>query len=137
MTWPKTYTPETAPNEVIALARKLVPQLLVGDHSAISILREQYDRVQISSVDLTGAGFFINYVVPDAARRTNPPDFQGGCASIKAEGLNVDAGCILFVRDGWLDLFEVYTYGDVWTENMNVMKIEDIFPLCPPMESTT
>ena len=136
---PKTFTAETAPREVIALAESLVPQLLVGEHLAMIVLREQYDRVQISSVDLTGVGFFVNYEVPDDSPRTKPPDIVGGHADIEAEGLSIDAGCVLFVRDGLLSFLEIYTYGDseVWSEQMKVIAIKNISPLCPPAESIT
>lgn len=72
-TWPKVYTPEAAPREVIALAEQLVPQMIVGDHPALEALRAQYDRARVASDELTGAGFYVNYEVPDDAPRATPP----------------------------------------------------------------
>ncbi len=132
MTWPKTYTPENAPQEVIALAEQLVPQLLVGDHPALEALRNQYDLGRIENVELTGVGFFVNYQVPDDAPLTRPANFEGGNALIKADDLEYGAGCVLFVRDGRLAFFEGYTYSGTWSEHTKVTAVEDVKPLNPP-----
>jgi hypothetical protein len=137
MTWPKTYTAEAAPRTVLALAEQLVPQLLAGDHPVIEALRVQYERGRVETVELTGAGFYVNYRVPDDAPHARPPDFQGGNARIEAIGVSHGAGCVLFVRGGQLAFLEGYTYGEVWPEHAELLAVEDVRPLEPPQEATT
>lgn len=112
---------------MLALAAQLVPQLLVGDHPAIAALRAQYERARVVSVELTGHGLFINYEVPGDAPLAFPADFAGGDAHIKVAGHGAPSGCVLFVRRGRLDMLEVHTYGDAWTEHAQVLAVEDVF----------
>lgn len=106
--------------------------MLVGDHPALAALRVQFDRGQVATVELTGAGFFVNYQVPDDTPHAQPSDFQGGNARIEAAGVTNGAGCILFVRGGRLAFLDCYTYGDVWQEHTVVLAVEDVQPLIPP-----
>jgi hypothetical protein len=131
-TWPKMYIPEAAPREVIALAEHLVPQMLVGDHPALVALRVQYDRGQVATVELTGAGFFVNYQVPGDTPHAKPSDFQGGDVRIEAAGVTHGAGCILFVRGGRLAFLECYTHGGEWPEDVAVLSVGNVQPLDPP-----
>jgi len=101
-TWPATYIAENAPRNVAGLAEVVVPYLLVADHPAITALRAQYRRRCITTVEMTGVGFFVNYAVPDDAPAAVPRDFAGGNAEIHIAGLEYPAGCVLFVRDGKL-----------------------------------
>lgn len=130
--WPKIYLPHEAPPEVLALASQLVPLLLAGNHPAIVALRAQYAVAQITSVELTGVGFFVNYKVPEEAPRAVPSDFAGGNAYIELAGVNEPSGCVLFVHDGKLALLEGYTFAESWPEHTQVLAITQILPLTPP-----
>jgi hypothetical protein len=134
-TWPATYTAENAPRNVTGLAELVVPQLLVADHPAITALRAQYTRCSITTVEMTGVGFFVNYAVPDDAPAAVPRDFAGGNAEIQIAGLEYPAGCVLFVRDGKLRMFEVYIVDDAWPEDDTVLGVERVVPLLPPAEN--
>jgi len=136
-TWPKTYTPETAPREVIELAGQLVPQMLIGGHPALKALRAQYDRGRVACVELTRAGFFVTYQVPDDSPRAEPSDFQGGDARIEAAGVSHGAGCVLFVKTGRIAFLECDTCDGAWPENAKVLAVKDVFPLVPPSEPYT
>ena len=134
-TWPATYTAENAPRNVAGLAEVVVPYLLVADHPAITALRAQYRRRCITTVEMTGVGFFVNYAVPDDAPAAVPRDFAGGNAEIHIAGLEYPAGCVLFVRDGKLRMFEVYIFDDDWPEDDTVLGVERVVPLLPPAEN--
>jgi hypothetical protein len=68
--WPKTYSPTEAPSEVLDLTARLMPLLLAGEHPTNALLREQYARSRIRKVELTGAGFFVEFEIPsDVARK--------------------------------------------------------------------
>ncbi len=135
--WPKTYAPEAAPREVIELAGRLVPQMLAGDELALEALREQYDRGRVVSVELTGAGFFVVYEVPEDCPRAKPADFQGGGARIEVAGVERGAGCVFFVKCGRIAFLECYTFDGVWPEDAKVLAVRDVVPLVPPMELPT
>lgn len=130
--WPKQYSPEDAPSEVLKLTDQLVPQLLAGDHPALALLNEQYKAARVESVELTGHGFYVNFEVPADALRVTPADFAGGSASIELAGASVSAGCVLFVRGGRLAFFEGYTYDGEWPEHATVTAVKDVVPLTLP-----
>jgi hypothetical protein len=134
-TWPATYTAENALRNATGLGELVVPQLLVADHPAITALRAQYTRCSITIVEMTGVGFFVNYAVPDDASVGVPRDFAGGNAEIQIAGLEYPAGCVLFVRDGKLSIFEVYIVDDAWPEDDTVLGVERVVPLLPPAEN--
>jgi hypothetical protein len=113
------------------LAKRLVPMLIDGEHPALAILREQYRRAEIRSVELSGVGFFVNFAIPLDAPRVRPADLAGGAAKIDLEGALHGAGCILFVRDGRLAMLEGFTYDDAWSESAAVLGVSDVVPLDP------
>ena len=131
-TWPRVFNTARGPREVLGLAALVVPQLLVGQHPAMEALREQYERARIWRVDLTDAGFFVGYEVPDDAPRALPPDFVGGDAKIQVAGISGPAGCLLSVRKGRLATFEGYTCAERWPTHAQVLGVEDVFALRPP-----
>ena len=130
--WPKVFNASGGPSEVLGLAALVVPQLLVGQHPAMAALREQYERARIWRVDLTDAGFFVGYEVPDDAPRALPTDFVGGDAKIQVAGISGPAGCLVSVRNGRLATFEGYTCADRWPKHAHVLGVEDVSALRPP-----
>jgi hypothetical protein len=131
MPWPKTYVGADAPKEMLELVDRLMPLLLGGDHPASAALREQYARAKITTIELTGVGFFVEFEVPPDAPRAAPRNLTGGNVNIHVEGVVHDAGCVLFVRDGVIDMLEGYTYADEWPERPVVISLTDPFPLVP------
>ena len=111
-TWPKIFTADAAPREVLELAALVVPELLVGEHPTLAALREQYERACIRRVELTGGRFFVDYEVPDDAPLAVPPDLAAGAATIQVAGERVPAGCVLLVRKGRLATLEGSTFAD-------------------------
>jgi hypothetical protein len=134
--WPKTYSATEAPHEMLDLARRLMPLLLGGDHLTCVLLREQYARATIKEISLSGAGFFVDFEIPADVACVAPPNFQGGVVNIRVEGVENDAGCLLFVRDGVLSFLEGYTYGgEEWPEHPVVVELRDSRPIAPPPQS--
>jgi hypothetical protein len=127
--WPRTYPGESAPEGVLAIARQVMPLLIGGDHPALTVLREQYDHAHITSVEMTGVGFFVDYDVPPDLPKTSPPEIVGGNAELRIAGIEHGAGCVAFVRQGRLQMFEVYTYDGEWPENAQLLSIDSVFPL--------
>jgi hypothetical protein len=138
MGWPKTYSANDAPAALLDLAGRLVPLLLAGEHPALAALRAQYAAATVTGVELTGAGFFVEFSVPSDAPRVEPPQLTGGSVRIRVEGLEHGAGCLLFVRDGTLKTLEGFTYGEEWPERPSVVSLSDAVPLLsndPPSEA--
>ena len=131
MTLPKKYALAEAPASVRLLLSSLLPQLIEGEHPALAVLREQYRVATISDVELTGVGFFVNFEVPPGAALTDPANFTGGSAEIVLTGTEHGAGCLVFVRDGRLLMFEGYTYEEPWREDAQVVEIKSVTPIDP------
>ncbi len=128
-TWPKLYSGSEAPQEVLDLTAALIPRLLEGDHPALLVLRAQYTQCTITGIELTGAGFFVSFDIPDDLERCVPGNIAGGDAVIRYAESPVQAGCVLFVRDGLLRELEVYTFDGEWPEHATVTSIEFVMPL--------
>ena len=128
-TWPKFYSAADAPREVLDLTATLMPQLLIGAHHTLEVLRAQYARCSVSGVELTGVGFFVNFAVPDEVERAVPANMAGGDAVIRYAESPIQAGCVLFVRDGLLHDLEVYTFDGGWPEHASVTSVTDVMPL--------
>lgn len=128
----QTYAPDEAPRRVLDLAAVLVPQLLAGDDPRLKVLRAQYEQAHVSSVESSGVGFFVNYDVPTQLAVVVPSDFAGGDARITIAGVEIGAGCVLFVRGGRLAFFETYTYGDSWPAEAEVLSVDNVFPVLVP-----
>lgn len=134
-TWPKTHSATEAPPEMLDLAGRLMPLLLGGDDPTCVLLREQYARATIREVELTGAGFFIAFEVPEEEKRVVPPNFDGGQVDIQVEGVAHGAGCVLFVRGGVISVLEGFTFDDEWPEHPVVLELRDPRPIAPPPRS--
>jgi hypothetical protein len=133
--WPKTYSATEAPQEMLDLARRLMPLLLGGDDPTCVLLREQYARADITEISLSGAGFFVDFEIPAEVGHVAPPNFEGGRVDIRVEGVENGVGCILFVRDGVLSFLEGYTYGEEWPEHPVILELRDPRPIAPPEKS--
>jgi hypothetical protein len=118
--------------QIADLASTLLPQLLVLDHPTIELLRAQYARARIASIEATGVGFFIRYDVPSDSPQTEPSHFAGGNAAISITGLETPAGCVLFVRDGKLDTLELYCFDNIWPTDFRVLGFANVSPLRLP-----
>lgn len=126
------YDAASAPSDVLLLVNRLVPQMIVGDHPALVVLREQFRRASIARVEMTGRGFYADFDLPPDVQLTEPADFAGGSAEIVLEGTTAGAGCVLFVRDGRLATLEAYTYGDEgWPERLVIRDVKNVQPIAP------
>ena len=82
---------------------------------------------------MTGVGFFVHFDFDGDVPLAQPPTFSGGDAIIRLAGATIQAGCVLFVRDGRIAMLEGYTYGDdKWAEDEEIVSVEAIIPIHPP-----
>jgi hypothetical protein len=129
--YPKRFSAEHAPTSVIAVVQRLMPLLLAADHPPLAILREQYRRATIASVELTGSGFYAMFSVPADAPHAEPADFSGGDAVLTLDTAPHGGACVLHVRAGRLESLEGYTFDGAWTEETKVMAVGDVVPIRP------
>jgi hypothetical protein len=126
------YGKTDAPTEVLLLVEKIMPLLLAGEHPALQTLRRQYRAAEITRIEPTGHGFYVNFLVRNCDELVRPPDFQGGNAIIEISSAPHGAGCVLFVRAGSLSMLEGYTYGDEeWREDAKVLAVREVVPIEP------
>jgi len=94
--------------------------LLDGDLPVLEVLRQQYAASSIRSREFSGVGFFSHFAVPKDVAASSPPDFELGDVGLELRGVRNGAGVLLFVRHGYLQLLEGFTYDDPWPENPEV-----------------
>jgi hypothetical protein len=128
--YPRTLDGDDVPGELRSVIDSLTTRLLSGNDPAHSVLRDQYARATISSVELTGAGFFAHFAVPPDIPIVQPSRLIGGNVVMEVEGLTEGAGSLLCVSDGRLAFLEVYVYGSKpWTESTVVRSFGEVTPL--------
>jgi hypothetical protein len=132
MAYPKTYDPDHTPVSVRVLLEQVLPRLLEGGDRVLEVLREQLRHATVTSVELSGVGFFAHLAVPPTLPLADPRRIVGGDAEIALAGVAHGAGCVLFIDDGRLSMFEGYTYaGEEWPESAAVTAIGDVSPVTP------
>jgi hypothetical protein len=130
-TFPKKYAADAAPASVLGLVARLVPPMLEGEHPALAALRAQFSKATITSVEMTGVGFFVDFAVPSDIPLAEPQNFAGGDAVIALAGAAAPAGCVLHVRDGRLTTLEGYTFDEAWPEDAEILSVTDVAPISP------
>ncbi|MCL2341970.1 MAG: hypothetical protein FWC53_02770 [Firmicutes bacterium] len=94
----------------------------INNYKESSIIEKQFD---ISKIDIeeTGAGFYINFNVEKTLKDENIEDCEINNVYIEINNQNPAAGCLIFVRDGYINLLEIYTYIGDWPDNINSYRI--------------
>jgi hypothetical protein len=127
--FPKRFGFERVPQGVADAVERLMPALTEGADPFLRTLRDQYMRSRIDSVELTGVGFYMDFLIPDDVPLTTPLVYAGGNATLCIDTAENGGGCVLFVKDGKLATLEVYTFDDLgWTEESRVTEIHDVVP---------
>lgn len=89
--------------------------LLMGDHPTLITLREQVERAKLVQREYSGVGFFCTFEVSsDAPIVIGKGDFEIGDVFANMDGLAHGAGFLLFIRDGYLDFLEGFSYDEPW-----------------------
>jgi len=111
--------------------------MLEGSDPVLAVLREQLRQATVTSVELSGVGFFAHLAVPRGLPIATPPRIVGGDAAIVLTGVEHGAGCVLFVDDGRLSMFEGYTYaGEEWAESVaTIGPVTSVVPANPALRS--
>ena len=115
----------------LELVQRLMPLLLGGEDSRLLQLKGQWLAATVTIQSETNWGFYAEFDVAEDTEKVEPPDFAGGNAVIKVEGVQNDAGCILYVKNGRLKVLEVYTYDEPWEPPPKFGAITQHRPIVP------
>lgn len=97
-----------AAQEMLRLARELIPVLLQGEDPRLETLREQWQVATVTISDASPCGFYADISVLPQVPRVEAASQGGGNAVIPVQGCEQPAGCVLYVMDGALHFLEVY-----------------------------
>jgi hypothetical protein len=80
------------------------------------ILQEQWQQARITKRSFSGAGFFLNFNVPDTVPKTIRLNFEANSGDTMVAALLPELkhgmNFILFIREGKLSMLEGFTYED-------------------------
>jgi hypothetical protein len=87
-------------------------------------LLAQFRAASVKQRDYSGFGLFVHFEFPGAVEPIKEPrNFDFGSVAIELDGLEDGAGVVVFVRDGLLDMLEIFTYDEAWPEVMGRYKL--------------
>lgn len=91
--------------------------LLEDTDPTLAILRGQYEQIQSMKEELTGTGFYLEFVLSkQACPIPGNPTIRFGDVDADLDGLEHGAGFLLFIQDGFLSMLEGYSYEEPWPE---------------------
>ena len=101
------------------LEKRVLEMLLSGQDEVLTILRQQAKQLQVSSREMTGVGFYTEFLVPpDAPRTPGRSTFRLGDVNGVANNVSHGLGFLLYVKDGALSMLEGYTYDEPWPDEV-------------------
>jgi hypothetical protein len=107
-------------NELTTLEQQVLEMLLRGQDEVLTTLRQQTQRMQVSSRKMTGVGFFTELLAPpDLARVPGCPTFKLGDVNGTADNLIHGLGFLVYVKEGALSVLEGYTYDEPWPDDIH------------------
>jgi hypothetical protein len=105
--------------KLTTLESQVLDMLLRGQDEVLMILREQAKQLQVSSREMTGVGFYTEFVVPpDLPRVPGRPTFKLGDVNGTADNVSHGLGFLLYVKEGTLSMLEGYTYDEPWPDDV-------------------
>jgi hypothetical protein len=101
------------------LEQQVLDMLLRGQDEVLTILRQQAQRLQVSSREMTGVGFYTEFLVPpDVPHVPGRPTFKLRDVNGTADNVSHGLGFLLYVKDGALSMLEGYTYDEPWPDDV-------------------
>jgi hypothetical protein len=105
-------------NNLTTLEQQVLDMLVHGQNEVLTILRQQAQKLQVSSREMTGVGFYSEFLVPpDVPRVPGDPTFKLGDVNGTADNVSHGLGFILYVKNGALSMLEGYTYDEPWPDD--------------------
>lgn len=101
------------------LEKAVLEKLLFGESETYRILQKQYSTSRVAERKMNVVGFFTRFSLPDDAPKL-PDEATFHIADVAADvnDLKHGAGFVLFIRKGWINMLEGFTYGEPWPRNV-------------------
>ena len=112
-----------------ALEVAAIEHILLDDSQPeiMDTLRHQYAKSKIHRRRFRDVGFSSRlWVDSDAPRLQKRDRFHLGNLDAEVEGLEYGLGFVLYVRDGWLETLEVFTYGETFPECLTTFRVHPV-----------
>ena len=105
------------------LERAVLSKTFDGAHPALAILREQWAQATIVKRELTGVGAYSTFRVASSAPRLPLAKAAFGDVIVQTPTVRQGIGTVLFIRDGWLDFLEMFTYDEPWPQTLGELTL--------------
>ena len=112
----------------LELEKEVMIKLLDGTDDILKVFREQYYRALVKKREFSGMGFFTLFEIPEDAPLSEPAmSIQLGDVVGQLDGVKNGIGFVLFLKNGFIQMLEGYTYGDEkWPKNFTEFKVSYI-----------
>jgi hypothetical protein len=101
------------------LEKQVLEMLLRGQDEVLAILRRQAKQLEVTGREMTGVGFYAEFLVPpDVPRVPGGLTFKLGDVNGTADNVSHGLGFLLYVKDGALSVLEGYTYDEPWPDDV-------------------
>ena len=94
----------------------VINYLAQGNSTGVKLLEQQFSNARVTSREMTGAGFFVCYLVDRSKTRPFKVDVSFGDLAISFDGLQFGAGAVVHIRSGYIEMLECYSYDEDWPE---------------------
>ncbi|HMJ51349.1 MAG TPA: hypothetical protein VK540_04715 [Polyangiaceae bacterium] len=115
--------------KVNQLEMKVIDRFL-KDSTLPSLAKSQidFDQVDVTDRDYTGAGFFTEFERSEALRIFEKgTSMRGGRVGARLNSDRRETGYVFYVDDGYLTTLEGYTYGDdEWPKEVTDIEIYEV-----------
>ena len=108
------------------LEKEVLKMLLDGDDDVLVNLKAQLDLVSVENREMSGTGFFTNFLVPQSCETSVTQagsEFKIGDVHADIEGLDFGAGFLLYIEDGLMKMLEAYSYDEPWPVTTDSFKL--------------
>ena len=114
------------------LEKIIMTMLLDGDDPVLAVLRSQADAASVATREFSGAGFYTTFAVPETASRLQGvPRMVIGDVYATIDGLEHEAGFLLFVADGAIDMLECFNVDPVFPPAPRLLRAYYVRPVKP------
>ena len=112
----------------LELEKEVMIKLLDGTDDTLKVFREQYYRALVKKREFSVMGFFTLFEMPEDSPLSEPPmSIQLGDVVGQLDGVKNGIGFVLFIKNGFIQMLEGYTYGDEkWPKNFTEFKVSYI-----------
>ena len=99
--------------DLVVFIDEVMRELLDSEIELFRILWEQYTKIEISEIESTEVGFYVNYELKHKEYKSPiNGSFKIGDLNCEMDGLKYGIGFLLYVNEGMIKLLEIYTYGE-------------------------